>query len=180
MNVDAFPVVNTYFFGVDLPNPFVGGHAYSVEVYMDCDGGGPYGPQDLFVDFSFGVFPTFPNPTIYSTFSLIENWGTNSVFDAVSGEIVGGGTQLEMEVPITIQDISACVGSDNTIQIFEQNETLFDTGTNGSAPTTIELQNFSAMGNTFSGSLPWIAIIAIVSIAGVIFLQIRRRKVLQR
>jgi len=89
MNVDAFPVVNTYFFGVDLPNPFISGGAYSVEVYMDCDGGDPYGPQDLFVDFSFGYI----TPNIFPVGSVVENGGGNSDWNTVSGEIVGGGYQ---------------------------------------------------------------------------------------
>ncbi|MEJ2750875.1 MAG: hypothetical protein P8183_23655, partial [Anaerolineae bacterium] len=172
MNVDAYPTVTTYYFGIDtvafnFNNP---SDVFTVDISIDCNQNGSYNDAvDLQAQllFMFGSLET----------NLITNPGVPAS-NTMTYEIIGDN-RIEIAAPVTtpnVINISECVANDNTVLIYDQ-ANGFEAGPSGSTPTAIQLQSFNASDNTVSDIFPWIIGVAVISIAGVAFLRIRRRKV---
>jgi hypothetical protein len=176
LNVDvSAPGTTTYYFGLDLDSPFPA--SYFLYMALDCDQNGSY--LDA-VDFRATLSPP-------SNFGRTNGDGSNSDATAFPFEIIGAGDQMELEVPITGQNIAQCVNSPNNVRMHNSfmsfvNGRLiagFDTSANAAGPNAIELQNFSASENSSVSSMLWLISAAVTTAGMIVFLQIRRKKTIK-
>jgi hypothetical protein len=172
LNVDAFPDVTTYYFGIDanVVNFNVG--TIWVRFYMDCNLDGDFdGETDLYALANL-------NDGVPESLGLYNGDGT--IVGPLIFEVVEAPTndRIEMAGTVTSHDINDCAGSPNRTYVENaySDGPPFSTQIVYSTPTAIELRSFSAEGNRIPGHLHWIAGVAIVSIAGVVALQIHRGK----